>query len=116
MPDATEVKNQDRATHARNAALVNNGLMPLLAVFTGLVVGGLIIAASNDAAIAAWRNFFQAPGLALKASWDAISTAYGALFAGALGKPGDIIAAFQSYSDATATTEIYTAIYPITES
>src|SRR5512139_641254 len=62
----------------------NNLLMPALAVFTGLVVGGVIIALANDTAIAAWGNFFRNPFFALKASWDAVMQAYGALFAGAL--------------------------------
>ncbi len=90
--------------------------MPLLAVFTGLVVGGLIIAVSNDAAVAAWQNFFHAPGAALKASWDAVFTAYGALFGGALGSPADIIAGFRSYFATGDPKALYTAIYPFTES
>src|SRR5512141_843189 len=97
MSDENELKKPDKEAEQRASALINNGLMPLLAVFTGLVVGGLIIAVSNDAALAAWQNFFHAPGAALKASWDAVITAYSALFGGALGHPHDIIAGFQSY-------------------
>ncbi|HEX2995629.1 MAG TPA: ABC transporter permease [Anaerolineales bacterium] len=95
-----------------SSALMQNVLMPLLAVFSGLVVGGIIIALSNDATIAAWRNFFQAPGAAFKAAWEAISVAYGALFRGALGSPSTIFAALRS-GDSVA---IYKAIYPFTES
>jgi simple sugar transport system permease protein len=90
--------------------------MPILAVFTGLVVGGLIIAIANDAAITAWRNFFQAPGAALKASWDAVITAYSALFGGALGNPQNIIAGFKTYFATGQTADLYKAIYPFTES
>ncbi len=114
--DAKNLKKPGKAAGLSSTALINNGLMPLLAVFTGLVIGGIIIAVSNDAAIAAWQHFFQAPGAALKATWDAVMTAYGALFAGALGHPSDIIAAFQSYAKTGDPKPIYTAIYPFTES
>ncbi len=110
--DVKDLKKPPKAPGIPAAALINNGLMPLLAVFTGLVIGGIIIAVSNDAAIAAWQHFFQNPLAALKATWDAVMTAYGALFAGALGHPADIIAAFRS-GDPKA---IYAAIYPFTES
>jgi general nucleoside transport system permease protein len=116
MVDAKELKKPERRVGQGASALINNGLMPLLAVFTGLVVGGVIIALSNDAAIAAWQNFFRAPGIALKASWDAVITAYSALFGGALGHPHDIIAGFQTYFATGDPKTLYAAIYPITES
>ena len=119
MATTAEVKKPvkpGRSVQLPAATLINNGLMPLLAVFTGLVVGGLIIAVSNDAAIAAWQHFFQAPGAALKATWDAVISAYSALFGGALGKPANILAAFQSYFATGDPKSVYTAIYPFTES
>ncbi|HMB21276.1 MAG: ABC transporter permease [Chloroflexota bacterium] len=113
---AQEVKKTTKPAPKRarwtSSALVQNVLMPLLAVFSGLVVGGIIIALSNDATIAAWRNFFQAPGAAFKAAWEAISVAYGALFRGALGSPSTIFAAIGSGDSAA----FYKAIYPFTES
>ena len=116
MTAITDVKKPDRAVDQRTSALINNGLMPLLAVFTGLVVGGVIIALSNDAAIAAWGNFFRAPLAALKASWDAMISAYSALFGGAFGHPADIIAGFRTYFATHDPKALYTAIYPFTES
>ncbi len=95
---------------------VDNLLMPALAVFTGLVVGGVIIALSNEAAIAAWGNFFHNPFAALKASWDAVIQAYGALFSGALGTPHDLINGLRIYFTTGQTAELYKAIYPFTES
>lgn len=95
-----------------SSALLQNVLLPLLAVFSGLVVGAIIIALSNDATITAWRNFFHAPGAAFKATWDAVSIAYGALFKGALGSPKDLIAALRTGDSAA----LLKAIYPITES
>ena len=40
--------------------------MPLLAVFTGLVIGGVIIASPMMQRIAAWGNFFQDSGRGLQ--------------------------------------------------
>jgi ABC-type uncharacterized transport system permease subunit len=94
----------------------NNVVLPALAVFTGLVVGGVIIAVSNDAAIAAWGGFFQNPLWALQASWNAVIQAYGALFVGALGKPGDVLAGIQAYAATGDAASLYKAIYPFTES
>jgi len=91
-------------------------LLPVLAVFTGLVVGGIIIAISNDASIAAWRDFFSSPGTALKATWDAVSIAYGALFKGALGSPNDLLNAFSAYRATGDSALLLKAIYPISES
>ena len=100
----------------RGTPWVDNLLMPALAVFTGLVVGGVIIAVSNDAAIAAWGNLFHNPIGAFKASWDAMFQAYSALFAGALGNPADLIAGFSTYFATGQTAALYKAIYPFTES
>ncbi len=65
-------------------------LVPALAVLTGFIIGAIVIALSNDAVIAAYQNFFHAPGAALAATWNAIATAYGALFNGSLGSLPDI--------------------------
>ena len=105
-----------RSSKKRGSALVQDALLPILAVFTGLVVGGFIIALSNDATIAAFGNFFHAPGAAFASAWSAISVAYGALFKGALGNPKDLMAAFSAYRATGDTTLLLKAIYPITES
>lgn len=116
MAEEKVIKQKDQTGEKRNTAWIDNLLMPILAVFTGLVVGGLIIAIANDAAITAWRNFFQAPGAAIKASWDAVITAYSALFGGALGNPQNIIAGFKTYFATGQTADLYKSIYPFTES
>src|SRR5512138_2417042 len=117
MADQKEVKKEEKAAVSeRTAALFNNGVMPILAVFTGLVVGAVIIAFSEKTALAAWGNFLQAPGAALKATWNAVAVAYGALFTGALGHPATIGAAFETYFATGDPGDIYKAIYPITES
>jgi simple sugar transport system permease protein len=100
----------------RRSSWSGNLLLPALAVFTGLVVGSVIIALSNDAAIAAWGNFFRNPLGALKASLDAVIQAYGALFSGALGRPADVFAGLQSFLATGDRAALYKAIYPFTES
>jgi general nucleoside transport system permease protein len=97
-------------------AWLNNLAMPLLAVFTGLVAGAVIIALTNVAALAAWSHFFSSPGAAIAATWSAVSTAYGSLFLGALGNPGTIISAFQNYFATGQLGPVYKAINPFTES
>ena len=60
-------------------------LVTLLAIFTALVVGAVLIVFSDESVLSTWAYFFAAPGDALRASWDAISAAYGALLSGAVG-------------------------------
>jgi simple sugar transport system permease protein len=60
-------------------------LVTVLAVFTALVVGAVLIVFSDENVLSTWGYFFAAPGDALSASWHAITDAYGALFSGALG-------------------------------
>ncbi len=62
-------------------------LVPILAIFTGLVIGGIVIAVTDAEVAAAFKNFSADPGGAFKAIWTAVATAYGALFYGSLGKP-----------------------------
>jgi simple sugar transport system permease protein len=111
----TKAASQE-ARRRQGLGLLQNVAMPLLAVFTGLVVGAIIIALSNDAAIAAWSNFFRAPGAAFAATWKAISTAYGALYLGALGNPGEIFRSLGTFFSTGDPGPFYKAIYPISES
>jgi general nucleoside transport system permease protein len=60
-------------------------LVTVLAIFTALVVGAVLIVFSDERVLSTWGYFFAAPGDALRASWDAITAAYGALLSGAVG-------------------------------
>ncbi len=91
-------------------------LVPLLSVFTGLVIGGIVIAITDAKVVAAFGNFFQAPGAALAAAWQAVATAYGALFSGALGNPREMIEAFRIYQSTGDSAALLKAFYPLTES
>ena len=96
--------------------LLQTLLLPALAVLTGFIIGAVVIALSNDAVIAAYRNFFHAPGAALMATWKAIATAYGALLYGSFGSIPEVYRGLQSYIATGDSTLILKAIYPIAES
>jgi general nucleoside transport system permease protein len=91
-------------------------LLPALALLTGFIIGAIVIALSNDAVIAAYRNFFHAPGAAVAATWKAIATAYGALFYGSIGSFNEIYHGIQSYFSTGDSKLLLKAIYPFTES
>jgi simple sugar transport system permease protein len=63
-------------------------LIPALAVFSALVIGGIIIIVTDVAVYAAFREGGLGAGLA--AAWRSISVAYGALFSGSLGSAAAI--------------------------
>jgi simple sugar transport system permease protein len=100
----------------RGSRLFQTLLVPALAVLTGFIIGAIVIALSNDAVIAAYRNFFHAPGTALAATWKAIAGAYGALFRGSIGSFADIRNGIRSYSATGDSKPLLLAIYPFTES
>jgi simple sugar transport system permease protein len=116
MADEKDIKQPKPKDEKRRSGLIDNLLMPVLAVFTGLVVGGIIIAIANPEATTAWANFFNDPLAAFIASGSAVLTAYGALFGGGLGNPVNIIAGFQTYFATGQTRDLLNAIYPFTDS
>lgn len=91
-------------------------IIPLLAVLTGLIIGAFFIVFTDLKVLPLYRTFFSDPLAALKASGDAVVTAYGALFAGSLGSLPAFIAAVQTYSATGDPSALYKAIYPFTES
>jgi len=91
-------------------------LIPVLAVLTGLIIGALFIVFTDLKVLPLYKSFFIAPLAALKASSDAIATAYGALFAGSLGSLPALIASIQAYTATGDPSSFYKAIYPFTES
>jgi general nucleoside transport system permease protein len=84
-------------------------LIPLLAIFSGLVVGGIIIILTSEQVYEAFGVSF---GAGLRASWESVSVAYRALFTGSLGDPARIISALQSGDELA----IRRAFNPISES
>ena len=68
-------------------------LIPILAVFTGLILGGLFIIFTTEQVYAAFGQSF---GMGLQAAWDSVRIAYTALFNGSIGDPKAIISALGS--------------------
>jgi simple sugar transport system permease protein len=91
-------------------------LLPVLAVFTALVIGGLIVAFTNADNLAAWRNFFHDPLGALAKTWTTIRDAYSAMFLGAFGDPAEIIKQFNVWIQTGESKGLLSAIRPLGES
>ncbi len=91
-------------------------LIPILAIFTAMLVGGVIIAVSTLEVIAAWRHFFQAPWEAIKITIETVWNAYAALFVGALGSPSEIVNGFRTWIQTGVSLPLLRALRPIGES
>ena len=85
----------------------NSFTVTVLAIFTALVVGGLINAFSNTTVLHAWGNLFSAPGHAFAEAWDTAVSAYVALFEGSIFNPHTVSALFQQASFSTAIHDGY---------
>ena len=75
------------------AAFRQLALTPLLAVLTGLVIGGIFIILTTEEV---YRAFGQGPGAGLSTAWWTIANAYSALFSGSIGDFGRIFTALGS--------------------
>ena len=63
-------------------------LVPILALFSGLVLGAIVMVFSDPETLRAWASFGRNPGRAFSESWELVSAAYAALFRGSLGSRG----------------------------
>jgi simple sugar transport system permease protein len=95
---------------------LQSALLPILAVFTALVIGAVIIAASSPDVIAAWGQILQNPLDALSTTWVTIRDAYIALFEGSFGNPARIIRAIGTLSETGESRELLEALRPFSES
>ena len=91
-------------------------LLPILAVFTALVLGGVIIALSDPDVLVAWGDFFQKPLQALSVTWVTVRDAYLALFVGAFGSPTEIINGFRTWLTTGDTRALLEALRSFSES
>ncbi|MGX1793565.1 ABC transporter permease [Microbacterium sp. NPDC055312] len=66
------------------AIVTGNGIISLLAVLLAVIVGSIMIAATNEEVQAASGYFFAQPGDTFAAIWEAVTGAYAALFRGAI--------------------------------
>ena len=74
----------------------------ILAVFVALLVGAVLIVASDPVVLRAWDSFGYAPGTALSDTWSSVAAAYSALFEGSIFSPGTVSAAFHGGSNAVS--------------
>ncbi len=103
------VETTARSLGARLGGLARSLVIPVLAIFSGLVIGALVIVLSDLEVVSLWTSD---PGAAFGASIQDVANAYGALFAGSLGDPGKIVAAISSGDPEQMTR----ALRPISES
>ncbi|TFH37037.1 MAG: ABC transporter permease [Anaerolineales bacterium] len=97
-PNAGEVLLEELTSRPNNRQsatrrIGNALLVPILAIFSGLVLGAILIALTSDSFYVAWGT---SPFRAIKAGWDEVRVAYGALFTGSIGDPVKIFSALQS--------------------
>ncbi len=119
-PKTTESSVESERTGLR-LILVRKGvlqslLVPILAVFTALVIGAFIIAVSNADVRAAWGNILSNPLGALSITWLTVRDAYVALFEGAFGSPARIIQAIGTLRSSGESRELLEALRPFAES
>ena len=68
-------------------------LIPILAVITGLIIGGIFIIFTTEQVYVAFGQSF---GAGLQAAWESVRVAYTALFNGSIGDPKAIVSAIGS--------------------
>ena len=84
-PTTPEEKQPPQGASTIVRTILDTLLVPILAVFTALVIGGIIIVVTEASVYAAFRQGGVGPGLL--EMWRSVSVAYGALFSGSLGSP-----------------------------
>jgi simple sugar transport system permease protein len=88
-------------------------LIPFLAIFSALIIGGMMIAAFDPVV---WEAFGEGFRAGLAAAWRSAAQAYKALFEGAFGSPARIVEGFRIYSQSGDASELNRGIRPLTES
>lgn len=113
---APVVKSTSNAHPSATRRVFNVMLVPILALFSGLVLSAFFVLGSDPLVLSAYSKFFSDPGGALALTWKVVADAYGALFIGAVGDPAQIGKAIQTFAATGDTKAIILAFYPISES
>ena len=107
-PAGPETHHGSFGQNLRESILEGNTVtVTFLAIFTAMVIGGLLNAFTNTTVLHAWGSFFSAPGAAISQAWDVAIGAYVALFEGSIFNPHTVAALFQQASFATAVQDGY---------
>jgi ABC-type uncharacterized transport system permease subunit len=91
-------------------------LLPLLAVFTALVLGGVIIAFSDPEVLTAWGDLFHDPLGAISMTVVTVWDAYAALFEGSFGSPARLVRALGTMIQTGNSRPVLDALRPFSES
>ena len=81
---ATELHPEERQSSVLHRIVTGDALVSVLAVVMALIVGGLLIALTDEDVAESAGYFFSRPGDLLGAAWSAASGAYVALFQGSI--------------------------------
>ncbi|MFJ2544441.1 ABC transporter permease [Microbacterium sp. NPDC087589] len=84
MRDSGEVPPPPRGNVILKEMLRSNAVTTILAIFLALVVGGILIAITNEDVLEASGYFFQRPSDTFAAIWNAVYNGYEALVRGAI--------------------------------
>jgi len=95
-PPAEQPAAPEKAPSAQKAHWWDPLVIPVLAVFTALVIGALVIIFSNPDVLTSWKGFFRHPVETLRLSLQTVWDTYYALFTGAFGNPKEIFSALFS--------------------
>jgi simple sugar transport system permease protein len=100
----------------RRKGVVQAALLPILAVFTALVIGGIIIPVSSPDVLAAWKGVSGDPLGAITTTFGTVFRAYSALFEGAFGSPARVVRGVGTLIRDGQSRPLLDALRPFTES
>ena len=109
-PPAASAKPEPKRSQVLDAILY-----PILAVFTALVIGAILILVTDKDVVNAWLHFFDDPMGAIKITVQTVATAYGAMLNGAL-NIGGIIKGIGAVLSGEGTQQLAVALIPLSES
>jgi ABC-type uncharacterized transport system permease subunit len=120
-PPSLPTENESKPTTPKSRPSKKRGcleaaLLPLLAVLTALIIGGLIMAFSDKDVLAAWRNFGHDPLNAFAQIFVTIFNAYAALFVGSFGNPVDLVQGVVTLIQTGNSRDLLAAMRPFSES
>lgn len=117
---AAEVSQRDASEEAEGRRTTGHVLrvlgLPLLAVFTALVLSAIFVIIANTEVLAAWGSFFQAPGRAIAMTVQHVGGSYAALLDGSLGSPAEIVRGMSTWIRTGDSTDALDALNSISES
>ncbi|MGO8724136.1 MAG: ABC transporter permease [Acidimicrobiales bacterium] len=76
--------------YLRRLSEANVVVVTILAIFTALVIGAILILVTSTAVLHAWGRVGSAPGEAFATSWHTVANAYSAMFEGSIFSPSAV--------------------------